>query len=258
MHHYYFVATLLPSLSFESPPEINFSQLERLLNDNLTPSDLEKTKIIRRYYDLLNLRAFWQGEEFDIKGDLSRHEIEEAIFLQTGLPQFVYDYLERYENLNDRLRHFPLLLSLFFKTGEALKDPFLHRYLKFERELRLVMTAFRAKTLGRDLAVELQYEDPEDDLIAQILAQKDAESYEPPEKYKDLKGLFDKYAHHPLELQREIDHYRFDKIDSFVEMADTFSIERILAYLAQFFIIEKWQELDQKKGQKIVEHLMQR
>jgi len=183
--------------------------------------------------------------------------LEEALISQVGLPDFVYNFLDAHEKKEDRLRNYPFLLAQFFRSAAThYSKGFLHDYLNFEREWRLVFTAFRAKKLGRDLSVELQYENPEEDLIAQMLAQKDAKTYEPPEKYQDLKALFDKYADDPLALQRALDEYRFNYIDSLVDLADTFSIERILAYMAQLIILKKWYELDREKGIEIIENVV--
>lgn len=256
MAQYYFIGTLLPSLSFDAPPEISLEKLEVLLRDNLTQGDYEKTLLLRRYYDILNLRALWRGDEWDPRGELSAYEMDEALMTRAGLPDYVYEFIDRYHKIEDRLHHFPFLLARFFQSAEDLKDPFLRKFLKFEREMRLVMTAFRAKKLGRDLSVEFQYEDPEEDLIAQLLAQQDAKIYEPPEKYQDLKVLFDKYGDNPMALQKALDQYRFDKVESLVDMADTFSIERILAFFVQFMLVEKWSKIDKDKGIQIVDTIM--
>lgn len=253
MPHYYFVGARLPSLSLEAPPDINFSTLNTLLKDNLSQRDYDKTKVMRLFYDILNLRALWAEEELDPRGELNGLELEEALINNVGLPDYVFDFLARHHTLEDRLHHFPYLVAKFFKAAEQEQDPFLREYFKFERELRLVMTGFRAKKLGRDLSVELQYEDPEEDLIAQLLAQKDAKVFEPPDKYAELKVLFDQYGDDPLKLQKALDEYRFNYIDQLVDMSDAFSIERILAYMAQLIIIEKWFELDKKKGMEIVD-----
>lgn len=256
MAKYYFVGTMLPSLSFDAAPELSFAELDTLLGDNLTVKDEEKVLLIRRFFDILNLRSLWLEEELDPRGALSSGALEEALISRVGLPSYVYEFVDKYAHKEDRIRNFPFILAKFFQSAEELHDPFLHRYMNFERELRLVMTGFRAKNLGRDLSAELQYEDPEEDLIAQLLAQQDAKVYEPPEKYQDLKGLFEKYSDNPLALQKAIDEYRFEKIENFVEMADLFSIERLLAYLLQFIIVEKWFELDQAKGIKIVDSIV--
>lgn len=256
MAKYYFVGTLLPSLSFDASPEISFGKLEVLLKDNLTSRDYEKTLAVRRFYDILNLRSLWLEGEFDSRGELTALELNEALVNRLDLPDYVYEFIDRYPKKEDRIRYFPFLLAKFFQGAERLSDPFLRRYLNFERELRLVMTAFRSKKLGRDLNVEFQYEDPEEDLIAQLLAQKDAKIFELPEKYKNIKVLFEKYSDNPLALQKGLDEYRFETIENLVDMADVFSIERILAYLVQFLLVEKWFELDKEIGIQIVDTIV--
>lgn len=256
MTKYYFVGTLLPSLSLDHPPEISFAELDRLLQDNLTSKDYEKTLAIRRYFDILNMRAFWLDEELDPRGELTSVELEEAWGSGVGLPDYIYDFLDQYEKKEERLHHFPWLLVKFFQSSAQINDPFLRFYLRFEREIRLVLTAFRAKKWGRDLSVELQYENPEEDLIAQLLAQQDAKVYEPPEKYQDLKVLFEKWGDQPLALQKALDEYRLNAIAQIVNQDDPFSLERLLAYLLQFIIIEKWFKLDPVKGIQIVDTLV--
>lgn len=257
MANYYYVGTALPSLSFDTPPEISLTEFNHLLMDNLTKKDYEKTRLIRGFYDVLNLRSLWLNEDLDLWGNLDENELDEALINLYGLPDYVYDFLEAHPKIDDRLRHFPQLLATFFLRS-AKNEPkgFLKDYLNFEREWRLVFTAFRAKKLGRDISVELQYEDLDEDLIAQILAQKDAKTYMPPENYDDLRFIFEKYSDDPLMLQRAIDEYRFNKIDELVGMEDTFSINRILGYMAQLIIVQKWFELDKKKGIQIVDKIV--
>ena len=145
------------------------------------------------------------------------------------------------------------MLANFFKDAQQERDPFLKAYFTFERELRLVMTGFRAKKLGRDLSLELRYENLEEEIINEIISQKDAKVFEPPEKYEALKFYFDKFGEEPLVLQKALDEYRFNFIDQLVDMSDAFSIERILSYMIQLIIVEKWFELDKAKGMQIVD-----
>lgn len=256
MSQYYYIGSILPKLSFEHAPEINFSELDVLLKDNLSPKDYQKTKAIRRFFDILNLRALWIDESIDPHGEMSAREIEEALINNEGLPDYIFDFLARYHAKEERLQHFPFLLAQFFKQAEQDKDPFLRAYFKFERELRLVMTGFRAKRLGRDLDKEMEYEDPEEELIAELISQKNAKIFEPPEKYEEIKLFYEKFGDDPLLLQKALDEYRFNFIDQLVDMSDVFSIERILAYMAQLIIVEKWFELDKAKGMKMVDTIV--
>ena len=89
-----------------------------------------------------------------------------------------------------------------------------------------------------------------------MLAQRDAKEFEPPEKYADLKVLFEKYGDDPLALERALDQYRFDFIESRVGMMDMFSINRIIAYMLELVIVEKWAEMDQKKGIEIINQVV--
>ena len=255
MKQYYFVGIILPELSFDSPPDISFSQLRTLLHDNLSPSDLQKTLAIRHFYDLLNIRALLLEEELDTRGEMSPLELGEALIGRVGLPDYVYAFMDTYESTEERLRHFPLLLARFFQNAEFLKDKFLRRYMQFERALRLVMTAFRAKKLGRDLAAELQYENPDEELIAQLLAKQNAEVYDPPEPFEKLKPIFEEFGNHPIELQKKLDEFRFETIESYIDMADGFSIERILAYFCQFLIVDQWRKLNKNEGLAILDTL---
>lgn len=257
MAKYYFIGTYLPALYFDIAPEISLPEFDNLLRDNLTRGDYQKTKVIRSLYDILNLRSLWLEEPLDPWGNLNENELEDALISLVGLPDYVYAFLDAHEKKADRLHHFPVLLAEFFRrVSKECSKGFLRDYLSFEREWRLVFAGFRAKKLGRDLSIELQYEDPEEELIAQMLAQKDAQTYEPPEKYQDLKAIFDKFSDDPLALQRAIDEYRFNYIDSLVDIADTFSIKRILAYMAQLIILLKWFELDKMKGIEIVDKIV--
>lgn len=257
MKNYYYIGTILPDLSFDAMPEMSLHDLNDLLRDNLSPHDFKLTETARHLFDISNIRSIWLGEELDPWGNLDENELEEALLNLEGLPDFVYEFLAAYDKKEDRLTHFPQLIATFFqKASKELPKGFLRDYLNFEKELRLVFIPFRAKKLKRDLARELQYEDPEDDLIVQLLSQKDAKEYEPPEKYHDLKVIFEKYADDPLNLRKAIDQYRFNTIENMVDMTDVFSINRILAFMAQLMIVQKWFELDTKRGIEIVDKIV--
>ncbi|CAF24405.1 unnamed protein product [Candidatus Protochlamydia amoebophila UWE25] len=256
MANYYYVGVSLSPLSFDAPPEITFEELERLLKDNLSTKDYQKIQLIRHYYDILNLRSYWLGEPLDPRGELNSLELSEALATQVGLPSYVYDFMLKYESKKERIHHFSFLLAKFFQKAGSEKNLFLKNYFSFERELRLVWTGYRAKKLGRDLSIQLQYEDPEENLIAQLLAQKDARNFELPEKFLNLREIFENFADHPFDLEKALDQYRIEYIEKTVEENDKFSIDRILAYTIQLVILEKWFELDKQKGKEIIDRIV--
>lgn len=255
MANYYFLTSMLPPIEVGHTPGLHFEELTAILQERLSVEDYEQFQVMRRFVDLENLRYFWKNEPLDSRGNLTKEDIEEALSLKFGLPEYVFDFVERYESLNDRLHHFTSLLVRFFSEETDRFEGFLSEYLRFEREWNLVMVAFRAKNLGRDISVELQYEDPSDQVVAQILAQKDAMGFEPPFGYEDLKVLFDNKRNDPMALHRCLCEYRFNRICE-LEAGDLFSLDRILGYVARLMIVERWLEMDQKLGNSIVENMI--
>ena len=255
MTNYYFLAIALPELRIGDPLDITFDQLLVLLKDNLSDKDFKQVEVLLRYYDIENIRSLWKGEELDVHGNFNSNELEDAIITQEGLPKYVYNFIEKYPNVQDGLKHFPELLSCYMDHEVTDAHGFLHKYLEFEQELQIVLAAFRARKLGRDIIHELQYEDPENPIVSQIIAQKDSPEYEPPEKFEGLKAAFEINQNNPLELFKSLCEYRFDFVEKLLDM-DYFSSNRILGYLIQYIIVENWLKLDKQKGVEIMDHIL--
>jgi hypothetical protein len=249
---YYFLASSLPPLELGSRPEIAFEELKGRLELNLTKEDFQKSVVLRRYVDLHNIRCLLSEEPLDPRGNLDEKELDEALLIQDILPEYVFDFLNQFENSADRISHFSGLITRYFNEEIPKQKGFLLQLLLFEKAWRLVMLALRAKEMGRDVAKELQFEDATDPIVAHILAQKDAPDYQPPDEYADLKELIHACGHDPWEKYRVFAAYRFNKIGQMVEKP-LFSIDWILSYLAQLMILEEQYELNETKGRVILD-----
>ncbi|MBI5272868.1 MAG: DUF2764 family protein [Chlamydiia bacterium] len=254
---YYFALLSLPQLSFKEPLEITFQDLRDLLLLNLAPADFVQFTILLQWINLYNVRAVWLGQPLDDRGTMTSKEVEEALLVRDGLPSYLIDYLDRYETVSQRLSYFPsLLVSLFQKA--TLLHGFLRAYYHFERDLQLLLTALRAKKTKRDIVYELQFEDPTDSLVAQILAQKDAPEFVVPFEYEDLKILFVENNSDPEKLHRALLEYRFRKIEEMEEaFTDPFSLDAVLGYVARFILVDDWFKNDPEKGHLVVEAMSQ-
>lgn len=256
MGTYFFLASLLPDLQIGHIPSLGYAEFKDLLKESLTSDDWKKVTQLLRLIDIENMQALWTGEPLDKHGNCNKEELEQAIQDQIWpngqqMQSEVVNFLNKYATNKERLEHFPLLMSRFLKHSTEKSSGFLRKYFEFEKELRLVLIGFRAKLLHRDVSVELQYEDAGDPLVAQILAQKDAKIYEPPFDYAELKPSFEAYRAFPLELHKFLNEYKFQKIDLF-NSDKLFSIDRILGYLEQLIIVERWLELDASQGRKMM------
>jgi hypothetical protein len=251
---YYFFLLALPPLSFKSRPEISFKEIMQMATLNLSVDDFEKVKQLLNWIDLYNIKALWMGLPLDDKGNFSEKELEELLLAQDeSLPEYLLDFLDRYDGKEVRLSHFPSLFASLYQSGSEKKG-FLGDYYRIERDTRLILTALRAKSLKRDLVRELQFEDPFDPLVSFILAQKDTTDFTPPVEYEELRNLFVENHLEPEKLHRSILEYRLNKIEE-LEETTSFSIDQVLSYIAQFLIVDGWFHLNKEKGQIAVEEL---
>jgi hypothetical protein len=248
---YYFLGSALPPLSLKTVPEMGFKELRDLVSMNLTPSDLQQFYLLLESIDLYNIKALWLGLPLDDRGTRTGKELEEALLVRDDLPSYLSDFLNQYESVEERLRYFSsLYASMYRQEGEG----FLRKYYAFERELRLVLTALRAKKANRDIVRELQFEDPQDPFVAQILAQKDAPDYTPPMEYEEVKTFFMEHHGDPRKLSEALLKYRFEKIGEWEEN-EPFTLDRILAYATRLLIVESALPRDQEKENIAIEEL---
>ncbi len=259
MGNYYFLAPSLPDLHFGEKPEVSFEEVKGRLEINLDKEDAAKAQVFGRFIDIQNIRSLFAEQPLDPRGTLSEKELDEALLIHNVLPEYVFDFLDQYDSTAEKIRNFSGLISRFF-SEEIQKwakcEGFLPRYLVFERDWRLVLTAIRAKALKRDLLKELQFEDFSSPLVMQILAQKDADHYDPPEEFADLKEIFVACGEDPWEQYRTFARWRLARIEEMVAKP-LFSIDWILSYVARLLIVEDAHELDQGKGKTIVHTLTQ-
>lgn len=257
MKEYYFLASVLPPLEIGHLPALGFAEFRELLEFNLSNSDKKRVRQFLRLIDLENVRAFWANEPFDPRGNVSAEQMEQALLdvqwpVGEEFPSYFQEYLEKYHTNEERLAHFSELMAQFFNHAIEQESGFIADFFQFQREMRLVIVGFRSKKLGKDVALELQYEDATDSVIAQILAQRDSKVYEPPFEYKELKPIFEEFAEQPLELYKALYEYQFNHI---IELwgGEIFTLNRILNYVARLILVERWLELDVQKGIEVVD-----
>jgi hypothetical protein len=252
---YYFLGTLLPELKIGEAPEICFDDFLSLLKQNLTARDYAAASLILRFIDIENIRQLWMGRKFEQKGNFDENELTEALLVQVGLSRYILRFLDQFDNISDRLKHFSSLTASFFREEIPGQTGFLKEWLVQERNIRLVLSAYRAKKMGRSLLEEMQHEDPEEPIIADILAQKDGSAYTPPLEFSRVSAIYEKYQDEPLELHKAFLEYRFKMAQEMVHL-EVFTIDRIIAYLYQLFLAEQWMKLDEQKGRKIINNIL--
>ncbi len=256
MANYYFLATLLPPLKVGSAVEIGSEELEFLLEQNVNPSDLKLVQTLKRLIDLDNIRAIWQNQPFTPRGNIAQENLKERLFFKEGLPEYILEYLDQYQETKDLIRNFPSVLQRYFATESTSKDSFISKYLTFQWQWKLVFVVLRAQDLKRDLETELQNEDLEDPFVKELIDASREKNFPLPAPYTDLKALYESRKDAPLDLYQALSEWRFRFIEELIEW-ENFSMQRILGYIAQLEICEEWLQLDKLKGLEIVEEMME-
>ena len=172
MSNYYFAAPSLPDLSFGKDPELTFGEVISRLEMNLSQKDLQQIGVLRLRFDLENIASHYLEKPLDHLGNLNEKELDEALLVEADLPPYVFEFLNQFEESKDKARHFFGLLSRYFSEETSKASGFLQELLTFQRELALVLTAMRAKRLGRDITRELQFEEPTDPFYSWNLSPK--------------------------------------------------------------------------------------
>lgn len=244
---YFFLGSVLPPLKLGTEPELGFEDLIVLLKDNLSRKDFKKVEKMRRFIDLKNVKHLLQKQPLDLRGNLTEKQLDEALVTRQGLPEYLYEHLDQYEETKDQIRHFSQVFVTFFREMEEEERGFLSFYFNFEREWRLLMIGFRSKKLSRDLASELQYEDFHDPLVAHLLAQKDSPQFEFPFEYQDFSEQVKQAQEGPLEQYQVLAHYRFNRLQEEVQ-DHPFQAAFALGYLVQLMLVEDWNQLNEHEG----------
>jgi Protein of unknown function (DUF2764) len=255
--NYYYLAIVLPKLSIDEKPEMPFYEFVTLLKENLTPNDYDKTRRMRWLYDLRNIRAFWRHQPLDYWGNLNEVQLEDALLTREDaeLPSYFFDFLDEYDTKEGRLEYFPKIMSQYFASEAETGTGFIKALRTLERNLILIITAYRARMLNRSLEQEFQFEDPEDALVSQLLAKKESKEFEAPEGFEGIKVLLDQNYSHPTQMQKAVIGYVFNWIEDALEF-DYFSINRILGYMAQYILIERLMRLDKEKGLNVLNNIV--
>lgn len=255
MSRVFFLGSVLPPIKVGSEPGISFEELMLLFKDNMSQSDLEKVKAIRTFVDLKNVQALLKKEPIDHRGNLSEKELDEAIVNQQGLPEYLFEHLDRTDSVEEQLKNYSKVLIAYFKEMENKYRGFLKGYFRFEREWRILLAGYRSKKLGVDPAVELQHEDFHDTLVAQVMAQKDAPFFEFPFEYAELGEKMKEVQGKPKEQYDAMARFRFNRIGEQVQ-DHPFSLDYLLGYMVQLMVVEDAYQLDEKQGNETLSEIV--
>lgn len=124
----------------------------------------------------------------------------------------------------------------FYEKAAESKNDFIRQYFDFDARLRNMKVNYLAKRLGKkgeDYLVELPEADFEEETqIRDILNDADF-----------------------VERERKMDELKWEKANDIARM-DYFNMNTILAFLVKAKAVQRWSELDEKKGEEMFQKLV--
>lgn len=247
MTQFYFLRTSLPELKIEEPLPIGFEELMYMLQQNLSENEWELISSLRLYYDLQNLDALLKDLSIDHKGVLEGNALEKSLQSKEYFPSYVFDFFEEYSSKEEQIKNFGKIFSSYFKKVKENSKGLLHDYFSFERELRLYLLGYRCKKLNRDLYQEIQHEDIHDEIVIELIRHKDDPDPFFPDSFTALKEALLDIGSAPQLEHEEIAKFRFYRYND-VQFKDFFTIDVIILYVIQYFILDDLNQLSSKKG----------
>ena len=173
---------------------------------------------------------------------------------QVKAPKEVPDYLEAFlQTIAEEKSFGPeevnQLLQIYYNHAIlTASNPFLKEYLAFEKLLRNVLAAIRARRKGLPPSDHVLGEGE----IEEQLGRASAEDFGLGQEIPWIERLVE--ARDPLQLEDTIEQILWDYLDEQTTQV-YFDFEVILAYLLKLQLLEKRLALSEERGMEIVRHL---
>lgn len=238
---YTFLECFFPPTSFDIKPEVDLKELNEILELNLGSNDKKSLAIIRTFVDVLNLRSYLTADRLSQGGQIEVDEISYCLENQIQYPELVFDYFEKYKDINERIHHFrELLLAAYDYLIESTRG-FIKDFFEYDRKLWITSIAYLAKKRGRDLKEDLSFLDPHDLLASRLIQQHESEHFEFPEGLEGIDLELDIAFKDPQKEMEMLSRLRYDFCQTYLQNA-SFTLDSIFAYYIQVLILSDFYE----------------
>lgn len=248
---YYFLVTYLPEIQRDDK-KIKVSVADLLAErDNMAPEDWRQIELVLLARDFLLLEKLLGGKDPEVAYTLYDKEFWKE---QIKAPKEVPDFLEGFLQTVVEERAFGpeevnQLHAIYYDYVKgATPNLFLKEYLAFEKLLRNVLAAIRARRKGIPPADHVLGEGE----IVEQLERSSAEDFGLGQDFPWIERLAE--ARDPLQLEDTIEQILWDYLDEQITQV-YFDFEVILAYLLKLQLLEKRLALSEERGMEIVRHL---
>ena len=160
---------------------------------------------------------------------------------QIQYPEFVFDYLEKYKDINERIHHFRELQLAAYDFLIETTSGFLNDFFQYDRKLWITSIAYLGKKRGRDLKGDLSFLDPHDLLTQLLMQQHESEHFEFPEGLEGIDLELDVAFKDPQKEMEMLSRLRYEFCQTYLQTAP-FTLDSIFAYYTQVLVLSDFYE----------------
>lgn len=247
---YYFLVTYLPDIHRDDKKiKIRFGDLldER---DNMAPLDWLQVEFLLLARDIFLLERLLSGKDVDVEHtSYSKEYWVDQVKAPKEAPSFLEEFLKEVKEEGFGPAEVDRLYGIYYDyiLGET-SSSLLRDYFLFERDLRNVLAAIRARRLGLPPAEVLL---GEGELVEQ-LGRSSADDFGLGQDMPWINRLLE--TQDPLRLEDTVEEILWEYIEERSQQ-DHFEFDVVLAYLLRLQLLEKRLALSEERGMEIVRQL---
>jgi len=259
-NYYYLVAGLPDLLLDEGRQKASVAAFKYEFESNLHPDDYRLVKFLFLKYDnanLLNL-LMKKYKKFIAFGNYSREILEDEIKNpQDRLLSYLTNFIVRFksgERENPATSWETELDNDFFEYLLQTENQFLRDWFEFKMNLQNITTALAC----RDHDISPENDVIGNNVVTSHIKRSNANDFGLMQEFPEIEKILSEWETIKTLTEREkvLDLIKWQWIDDHV-FFHYFTVERLLGFLLQLEMVERWMTLDEKTGRKMFEKLLE-
>jgi hypothetical protein len=247
---YYFLVSYLPDIHRDDKKlKIRLAELlsEKYL---FTDKDLAEIDLLLLQGDLLQIEQILSGKDREVEYSLYGKEFwKEQLKSHKEIPEFLQEALDLLSSEGLTAKGLDRLHDAYFSYAiEATSSPLLKTFLSFQRDLRNVLVAVRARRKGLPPS---EYLVGEGDVV-DILSRSSSEDFGLGQHYPWMDRLL--AAKEPSQIDEAVQAIVWETLDEMTQHLD-FEFDVVLAYLLKLQILERNIAMSEDKGMEVVRQM---
>ena len=256
-NYYYLVAGLPDILLDERKIHFTLAEFKQELKFHLHPKDYQLVEYLFLHYDNINfLNILLKKEaEFNPLGNFSESFLNDEIKEPEKLPGYMKKFLEAYREGNPIYPNLSLenqLTWLYFDFMLGLKNKFMVDWFTALRNVNNILAIYNSRKFGFNIENQM-IGDYELTQAARKTASKDFGLTNEFNYIDEIIGIFENP--NILEQEISIDLLKW-KYLNILNTFNYFTIERILAFIIEFIMVDRWSKLDAEKSGKMFKKML--